>query len=366
MSNTPDTPLQRLEKQIRTYTWFQYVLDETNAKDKNELTDKLVVEMDLSKKGQLGWLKKFDNYSCHSKEWRNASGGTIDRMDQIVSGSKDIYLNAPYSSDLFNAMFKGEFGLCLKGQHDHLEGDLKYVLERQNTKPYSNFDFADLSKITILFRYYLKRNQYVNSKMEVEDITTILINLIETKNIKKQLEHFGIRDLYIQWLYMILDNWIINSNAYMVGYLPTEEQFIKNPKLFVRLMIAGIANEPESCKYLSDLQVSKLIEKKTALWLPNEDFIKDQLKTIIKPFSSFSSRAFKIWFHAFVETSRPMKWFNQSIRLISVFLILFFFISLLLLIKKMMPMAVGTSLFCLMVSLALYKNVQMRLKFHCY
>ena len=42
MPRAPDTPLQKLEKQIRTFTWFQYVLDRNDVKNEKFPSDEHV------------------------------------------------------------------------------------------------------------------------------------------------------------------------------------------------------------------------------------------------------------------------------------------------------------------------------------
>ncbi len=405
------TSSQENKELLQTSIWLQYLFKKTSTTDTNRLVEAInnIVEANPSTRhgswkneGSIASVKaSFRGYRNHETK---KPRGIINAANVGVSGSREVYDNHNLSHAINTDNVEGYFRDILKKRQVPFkdissestskvtDNDLKEVLsyttnllkeskaDSTNNHLLNSYDLSMqlLGNLTILLRFFIKKNQSNDTGWRIEDILAIIINIIETDFLKKHLElptkikqepSHEIRVFYLKWLYETLVDYSVSSDSSINKLstnrlMPTEDQFIAQPKEFIRLLLKAISLDSK----LTKLKASQLIEKKAALWLPNEDFIKDQLKIIIKPLLHFNFRtlkkfrAFKIWFHALVETSKPMKWFNHSVRLTSIASILFFFTNSLLLIEKEIPMALGTSLLCLVSSIGLYYHVSETLK----
>lgn len=373
---------QRNKEFIQTFIWLQYLFKTTDTTD----TNRLVEAIDEGKPNRFKWnLNEFESVKANFRGYRNhktSSPGKsiIDAADLALPGSKEVYESHNLSNAIITDDIESYFKETLEtGQspfkevsinfcNNFLDRDLKKVLDysAKLLKEYHDnntcnhlFNSSDLSlqllgNLTILLRFFIKRSQYTDNNWRIEDIAAILINIIETDAIKKHLKlpakekqepNYEIRDFYLKWLYETLE----------IQIMLTEEQFLSDPKDYLRLKLEEVIEDQHEMDATA-LELANLIEKKSIVWLPNEDFINEQLHKL-KQSSFFNWRKFFVLKHASVEKSVPMKLFNQGIQLISILAMLLFSVFTLVFIAKTTLSMAVFSLLCLMMSALLYKDV---------
>jgi len=158
-------------------------------------------------------------------------------------------------------------------------------------------------------------------------------------SVKRHLEYNNNHQEYLLWLYTVTEIWAeqgtsLYNQLYLAGNMPSKKEFYADPKIMLRSVLDQSLSTYQvhsqekpgaSFKFfntvLSIVQVSdtaKFIEKKALLWLPNEAYIAARLK------DKQPKKTSRMLQHAYIETTRPMWFFNQGIRLISILSILFF------------------------------------------
>lgn len=307
------------EKEIRTIAWFKSVLKKSSTTNPTQFGNLI---RDL--KGEFGEGKR--QWHNYGKKLSCPYDDTIEDVEKLFPGTGDIFKNGPEESFLFRAMFEDEehyFAEAMRRKTIPFKGlsansyrlglldteDIKNILSflelilneyRKTNSGYLGYSpqaLLCLSNSTILFRYLIKRSSYSFSDYYVEDSLAIIINIIETEDMKTFLNEYEIRNLFLSWLYIKTIDWCSHShtgNKFIISTchsLPSSEAFIKNPKLFLKELLK--AQLEYAIRYDYDggdktiIEVNQFVAKKVSKWFPDEeiDFI-DQLSYLKDSLSS--------------------------------------------------------------------------------
>ena len=310
---------KEFEKEIRTIAWFNFVLKRSKMENPTQFKNLM---RDL--KGEFGEGKR---------QWHYYSNGTycpydetIEDVERYFCRTMDVFKNGPEESFLFHAMFEDQenyFAEVIKRKTIPFKGlnidsyrlgllhdeDIQKILsfleltldEYRKTNSgylgYSPLALLCLSNSTILFRYLVKRGSYSFTDHYVEDALAIIINIIETEDMKTFLNEYGIRKLFLSWLYIKTIDWCSHSHTgdkFIVSTchsLPSSEVFIKTPKLLLKEILK--AQLEYAIRYDYDdgdkaiIEANQFVTEKASKWFPDEeiDFI-GQLSYLTNSLSS--------------------------------------------------------------------------------
>ncbi len=346
---------------------YQYVVDAVgiaSSETKNSTKLKNIIEEkyeDCAQSGRIDCLGltsvlgKYRNYESPDEDHcTSMSPQTLNEFDfyfDLHPTSRDVF-NGVETIDILAAALYNESCELLNTSISLLNGDsqnkkkiflnsdektIKQFMDDVN-KAYKQGECSDLAYFavnTIMLRLFmLQRNNN-----QVEDTIARLINLYDVDSVKDHLEYYNNHQEYLLWLYAVIENWAeqgssLYNQLYIAGNMPTNSEFYSDPKVILRsildLSLSAYQNNfehrpgvrPKILNVLwSKIRVSetaKFIEKKAALWLPNEAYIASRLE------HDWPQKTYRMLKHAHIETSLKMRRFNQFILGVSIISILFF------------------------------------------
>lgn len=248
----------KLEKSIRSATWFNYLMAVSGAETAYQL------------EGKMEFRERI--WSNYAKGKSSPNQNTLNYAESLYPGSLNVFESGPDNSYLFMVMcddFEDIADLADDGNGifiwlnalmpDHnlrqtdnsnlwaVVGQLKDMLIEDKL-----FECADLqtdqtttlrflSGCLLILRIAIERD-YFHQYSYVPEISDLVFDCLENSQIGGELHRYSINILMLRWLYCLLGEWSNFSTQgtfLKIGGFPSEDQFLDDPRVFIRHLDDG-------------------------------------------------------------------------------------------------------------------------------